>query len=164
MKFCPGCGSNVEGMKFCGNCGKALGEEFVAPIKEALSGDVVSDEKILLEFTTYMFGLEGKSKGAVSIPTENYKLTTERMLIEKQGIITKTRDEIELYKIKDIVVKQKLKDKMMNVGDIEIISSDESTPSINLKRIKDPLVVKEAIRNASRNAKIEVGVSYRQNI
>lgn len=137
MYFCPDCGSNVERMKFCGNCGKALLEEgSVTPVAQVESNVSVSGEKILLEFTTYMFGLEGKTKGSVSIPTENYKLTTERLLIEKQGIITKTRDEIELYKIKDIAVKQKLKDKMLNVGDIEIISSDESTPSLNLKRIK----------------------------
>lgn len=85
-------------------------------------------------------------------------------MIVKQGIVTKKRDEIELYKIKDIIVKQKNIDKMMNVGDIELISSDESTPSLNLKRIKNPLVVKEAIRNAVKLAKKEAGVTYLQNI
>lgn len=152
-------------MKFCSNCGKAI-----ASIQTKQNDNVTTDttnpesEKTLLEFSTYMFGLEGKSKGFVNVPTENYKLTNERLLIVSQGVVTKKRDEIELYKVKDIVVKQGIKDKMLNVGDIQIISTDESTPKLNLRRIKDPINVKETIRNAVKAARKAAGVTIRQEI
>ena len=164
MKFCPECGTKVEGMKFCPECGYKLDSAAIATPQETPHTSNTNEERTLLEFSTYMFGLEGQKKGFVNIPTYNYTLTTERLLIEKQGVISKKRDEIELYKVKDIAVKQTLKDKMMKVGDIEIISSDETTPTITLKRIKDPYDVKEHIRRAVINAKKEIGVTYRHNI
>lgn len=161
MKFCPDCGTNVENMKFCPECGFKIGDS--VPSKQEVT---ISDnaEETILEFSTYLFGLEGKKKGFVNMPTENYKLTNERLLIEKQGVVSKNRDEIELYSVKDIVVDQGIKDKLMKVGDIKIIGSDESTPTIILKRIKDPNEVKESIRRAVMNARKEVGISYRRDI
>lgn len=162
MKFCPECGNNVEGMKFCSNCGKPVSTAESTPTQEIQSEQ--ENERILLEFSTYMFGLEGQKKGFVNIPTYNYTLTTERLLIEKQGVITSKKDELELYKVKDIIVHQKLKDKMMKIGDIEIISADESTPKLMLRRIKEPYEVKEVIRAAVKTARKAAGVSIRQEI
>ena len=162
MKFCPECGNNVEGMKFCSNCGKPVSTAEFTPTQEIQSEQ--ENERILLEFSTYMFGLEGQKAGFVNVPTYNYTLTTERLLIEKQGVITSKKDELELYKVKDIIVHQKLKDKMMKIGDIEIISADESTPKLMLRRIKEPYEVKEVIRAAVKTARKAAGVSIRQEI
>lgn len=164
MKFCPECGNNVEGMKFCSGCGYKLDGSASAATIEREPIQESNEEKTLLEFSTYMFGLEGKKETFMKIPQEHYELTNERLKIIKQGMISKSRDDIELFKIKDIVVHQKMKDKMMKVGDIEIFSSDESSPKITMKRIKDPHDVKEAIRSASMKAKDRVGVTYRQDI
>ncbi len=165
MKFCPECGTKIEGMKYCPECGYKV--ELDSQIDS--SSRTVSEEKTLLEFSTYMFGIEGKSKNVIgdinlSIPSVNYKLTTERLFITKQGVIGSKGEEIELYKIKDICIKQKLKDKMLGIGDIEIISADEKTPIITLQRIKDPINIKETIRKAVKDSKQNMNFDYHQSI
>jgi len=121
-------------------------------------------ETTIVEFETHLFGIKGNKEGMFKIPKEHYELTNERLKVNKQGVMTQTKSDIELYKIKDITVQQKLKDKAMNVGNIEIISSDESDPVLVLKNVKDPHTIREQIREASKKAKQEAGISYRQNV
>ncbi|MCU7356684.1 PH domain-containing protein [Enterococcus dispar] len=167
MKFCPECGTNVEGMKFCPNCGYKIGN--AVAVETPVETPTENGERVLLVFSTYMFGMEGKKKNLaknidLSIPQMKYTLTTERLKIEKVGTITTKKDEIELFKIKDVVFKQGLKDKVMGVGDITLYSSDSSTPEHVLKFIKDPENVKEQIRRAALEAKSKVGVRYREEL
>ena len=121
-------------------------------------------EQTILEFETDLFGLKGNKDGALKIPKEHYELTTERFKIRKQGVISKTLSDIELYKIKDITVKQKLTDKARNVGDIEILSSDESDPQYVLKKVKNPHDIREQIRNAAKASRKAEGVAFRSDV
>lgn len=121
-------------------------------------------EKTILEFENYMFGLKGNKEGLLKIPKEYYVLTNERLKVTKQGVLSETRSDVELYKIKDITVKQKMKDKVMDIGEIEIISTDSSHPVLVLKQVKSPHDVREKIRAATREAKELVGVSYREDL
>lgn len=170
MKFCPDCGNNIEGMKFCTECGYKVNSDVAVKIQEPTQEVVTNNsEQELLKFSTYMFGLENKKakvggKFDLSVPQFNYTVTTERLIIEKQGVVSKNRDDVELYKIKDINVKQGLKEKMMKVGDIEIISIDKSDPVVTLKRIHNPLDVKETLRSAVRDSKKDMKVSYREDL
>lgn len=168
MKFCPECGTKAEGMKFCPECGYKLGgaTEEAAAVSETKPAK--NEERTILEFQTYMFGMENKKgtlgKFEISIPQYKYTLTSERLLLDKVGVMGKKREEIELYKINDITVKQGLKDKLAGVGDIEIISSDASTPTLTLKRIKDPNDVKETLRRTVMDRKNNMNIGYRQDI
>lgn len=121
-------------------------------------------EKTILEFENYLFGLKGNKQGLIKIPKEYYELTNERLKVTKQGMITETKRDIELYRIKDITVKQKMKDKVIDIGDIEIISTDSSDPVMVLKQVKSPNDVREKIRTATKEAKELAGVSYRQDL
>jgi uncharacterized membrane protein YdbT with pleckstrin-like domain len=121
-------------------------------------------EKTILEFENYLFGLKGNKEGFLKIPKEYYELTNERLKVKKQGVLSETRSDVELYKIKDINVKQKMKDKVMDIGEIEIISTDSSHPVLVLKQVKSPNDVREKIRAATREAKELVGVSYREDL
>ena len=69
------------------------------------------------------------------------------------GRIGKKEEEIELIRVKDLSVKQGLKDRAVGVGDIEVISADETKSKLTLKDIKDPASVKEIIRNLVRKEK-----------
>lgn len=124
----------------------------------------MSEEVTLLEFETDLFGIKGNKDGAFKIPKEHYTLTNERLRIRKQGVMTKTMNDIELFKIKDTSVKQKMTDKMRGVGDVEIISSDESEPVMILKKVKDPYEIREKIRNAAKKAREKEGVSFRYDL
>lgn len=169
MKFCPECGAKVEGMKFCPECGNKLdaGQSTVTTQENTLVTE--ETEKTILEFSTFMFGLEDKKKSIggnidLSLPQYNYTLTSERLFIVKKGYVAAKKDEIELYKIKDVAVKQGLKDKLIGIGNIEIHSVDESSPLLLLKQIKNPEEIKEAIRLAVKNAKQKMNMRYEQNI
>lgn len=121
-------------------------------------------EKTIIEFENHLFGIKGKKEGFLKIPKEFYTLTNERLKISKQGVLTETKSDIELFKIKDISVTQKTKDKLMDIGDIEIISADSKDPNITLKRIKGPHEIREKIRAAAKEARDVAGVAYRQDI
>lgn len=121
-------------------------------------------EKVIIEFENHLFGIKGNTEGMFKIPKTYYTLTNERLKIRQQGVLTETRSDIELFKIKDMTVKQKTRDKLLNIGDIEIISADESDPVIELKRIKEPHEIREKIRDAAKEAREKAGVSYRYDL
>lgn len=123
-----------------------------------------NEEKTILVFESHLFGIKGNKEGILKIPKDQYELTNERLKITKQGIMTQTRGDIELFKVKDLSVRQGLKDKAMGVGDILIISADESDPEIVLKNVKDPHEERELIRDAVKKAKEKSGVSYRYEL
>ncbi|NYT02302.1 MAG: PH domain-containing protein, partial [Methanosarcinales archaeon] len=82
---------------------------------------------------------EGKPSGLTTGVTSStrYILTNERLKISS-GRIGKKHEEIELLRIKDVKVKQSLSDRAQGIGNIEILSTDETTPKIVLKDVKDP--------------------------
>lgn len=166
MKFCTECGYNVEGLKFCPECGNKIGES--AAVIEQKQVPAITEENVIKEFSTYLFGLEGQKRNVgkfdVNIPQFNYTITSERLIIEKQGVVTKKNDYIELYLIKDINLIQNMKDKLLKMGSLEIISVDPSTPVITLKQIQNPQEIREILRNAVRQSKKTEGVAYRQEL
>lgn len=55
-----------------------------------------------------------------------YELTEERLII-RRGLIAKSLDEIELYRIKDVRINFSLINQIAGIGTIGISSSDETT-------------------------------------
>jgi uncharacterized membrane protein YdbT with pleckstrin-like domain len=55
-----------------------------------------------------------------------YQVTEERLIIRK-GIIAKSVDEIELYRIKDVRINFSIINQIAGIGTISISSSDETT-------------------------------------
>jgi uncharacterized membrane protein YdbT with pleckstrin-like domain len=55
-----------------------------------------------------------------------YEVTEERLII-RRGIISKSIDEIELYRIKDIKIDFSLINQVAGIGRLTIASSDETT-------------------------------------
>ncbi len=60
-----------------------------------------------------------------------YEITEERLII-RRGILFKSVDEIELYRVKDIRIDFTLLNQWANIGTIAISSSDETTRSGDL--------------------------------
>lgn len=76
----------------------------------------------------------------------NYTLTSERLIIKK-GILTRTTDEIELYRVKDIRLIEPILQRLVGLSVLEITSSDRSNPNLSLAGIKNG----DALRNTMRN-------------
>ncbi len=85
----------------------------------------------------------------------NYTLNEEKLICD-YGILSRTQEEIWLYRILDVTVTRTLFQRIFNVGTIHICSNDKSTPEFNIVSVKDPLQIKEVISkkvNEERNSK-----------
>lgn len=76
----------------------------------------------------------------------NYTLTSERLIIKK-GMLTRTTDEIELYRVKDIRLVEPFLQRLVGLSVLEITSSDRSNPNIHLAGIRNG----DELRNNMRN-------------
>lgn len=75
-------------------------------------------------------------------------LTSERIIIA-EGFLTKKRDDVEIFRIRDVVTTQPLWQRLVGIGNIEIKSTEGRTEERHVLRgVPDPVGVSEAIRNA----------------
>jgi len=59
------------------------------------------------------------------------------------------RDDVELFRIRDVVSKQALWHRLVGIGDVVIKSTEGRTEETHVLRgVPDPVAVSEAIRNA----------------
>jgi len=92
-----------------------------------------------------------------------YELTTQRIRIIK-GILGNRIEEVELVRVRDTKYKQHLGERMLDVGDITVISTDPTTPELVLNNIKNPIEVREMIRKATIDEKNRRGLRYREEM
>jgi uncharacterized membrane protein YdbT with pleckstrin-like domain len=64
----------------------------------------------------------------LQVMSVQYQLTPERLIV-RNGIVMKSIDEVELYRIKDVRMDFSLLNQMAGIGTICITSSDETTRS-----------------------------------
>ncbi|HEY3325428.1 MAG TPA: PH domain-containing protein [Planctomycetota bacterium] len=81
------------------------------------------------------------------IRCQRYKIT--RKLIEReQGLVVKSVDSLDLGRVKDIKLRQGLSDRILNIGTIEIFSSDKTDPILFIESIPNPRPLYEKMRDA----------------
>lgn len=93
----------------------------------------------------------------------NYELTTQRLRIIR-GIAGQTIEEIELVRVRDTSARQTLVERLFDIGDVEIISTDARQPTKQLFNIKDPVEVRELIRKAVVDERARRGVYMREEM
>jgi len=81
-----------------------------------------------------------------------YRLTTQRLFIHR-GLITREIDQMELMRVDDVRVRQGLVDRLVNTGNIEIISTDATDKAVTLRSISNPAAVAEALRRHVRGTR-----------
>lgn len=92
-----------------------------------------------------------------------YELTSQRLRIIR-GILGNTIEEIELVRVRDSSVHQHMGERMLNVGDVTIISADPSTPEFVLSNVRNPLEVREMIRRATLLERTRRNLYYREEL
>lgn len=92
-----------------------------------------------------------------------YELTTQRVRIIR-GLLGRSYNEIELVRVRDTSVAQHVGERALNVGDVTIVSNDPSHPEITLHNVKDPMDVREMIRQATLREKQRRGLHYREEM
>ncbi len=93
----------------------------------------------------------------LTVRTTTYSISQGR-LVSRHGILSKTIDELELYRVKDYRVSQSFLQRLFNVGTVELITSDKTDPIFPLRVIKSPTETKDMIRNMVENLRSEKGV------
>jgi uncharacterized membrane protein YdbT with pleckstrin-like domain len=99
------------------------------------------------------------------VKSRKYKVTSERIFFTS-GIFSKKTDALELYRVKDIDLYEPFVLRMFKRGNLEIDSSDESSPRFFLKAIPNPKELMDKIRTnveKRRDAKGVRGVDFMQD-
>ena len=82
-------------------------------------------------------------------------LTSERIRLSR-GILGKSHDELELYRVKDSTLEQPFFLRLFGLGNIVLDTSDRSTPIFTFKAVPDPSALRDELRThveARRTAK-----------
>lgn len=91
------------------------------------------------------------------VASTRYRLTTQRLFVQK-GLIAKELEEVELFRVKDVALRQGVLDRMLGVGTVVVLSTDDTAPRLELSGLREPMVVKETLRNAFRAARQREGM------
>ncbi|WP_411825651.1 PH domain-containing protein [Luteolibacter sp. AS25] len=76
---------------------------------------------------------------------QTFELTTERLRVTK-GVINQNIDEVELYRVKDMVVERKWWMRLTGLGNVHLETSDRSMPHVDIPAIRDCIGLREELR------------------
>ena len=169
MAFCPNCGEeNDDNAKFCKKCGRELAD--VADARAAMAppqfggaqtdaqGRLIADDGLPVGQD-----LDGEPGGErllwtgrpnfltspIQYLVSRYKVTNER-LINERGFITKHTEQIDLFRVNDVEIRQGLLQRILGLGNVIVVSSDQSSPNRKLLDISNPQRVGDIVRQAAR--------------
>lgn len=77
----------------------------------------------------------------------SYELTSQRLKIGT-GILNRKLDELELFRVKDYAMEQPLFLRLVGLGNLTLVTSDASTPTVAIRAIANVEDVREKLRNA----------------
>ena len=86
-----------------------------------------------------------------------YELTTERLKIT-EGIFSKVTDTLELYRVKDLETRQPFLYRMFGVENVQMNTSDTSSPFIFIEAIPRTVGLADKIRNQVEIIRQQKGV------
>ena len=81
-----------------------------------------------------------------------FELTSQRLRITK-GVFNQTIDEIELYRVKDVLLVRKWWMRILGLGSLHLETSDRSLPSITISAIPDAINLRESLRKEVENVR-----------
>ena len=88
---------------------------------------------------------------------KTYELTTERLKIT-EGVFSKVTDTLELYRVKDIETRQPFLYRMFGVENVQMNTSDSSSPFIFMEAIPRSVGLADKIRNQVEIIRQQKGV------
>ena len=86
-----------------------------------------------------------------------YRLTSQRLFIQT-GLVGRSQEEIELFRITDVSMEQRPMERILGIGTIIVNSTDETMPVARLENIPDPVKHKDILRDAYRQARTREGM------
>ncbi|MGE3267501.1 MAG: PH domain-containing protein [Chloroflexota bacterium] len=150
MPYCPDCGhQHADDDRFCAKCGRPLTADAVPvsappharPAPSPTTPQPQTEETVLWEGTPH--GL----LNPIETHAIRWVLTTQRLRVIR-GILSRSTDEVELTRVRDVAVDQSLAQRALGIGTITVVGTDVSSPTVVLHDVAEPEQVKELIRQA----------------
>ncbi len=88
---------------------------------------------------------------------QHYEITSQR-LMHRDGILVRKMDRIELIDIDDVSYQQGPIQSLLNVGTVNVVSSDASHPLLTMRGIANVRHVADLIDNARRTERRKRGI------
>lgn len=110
-----------------------------------------------LQIACYLIGIATPLLPMLIVRSTRFRITNYRIDHER-GILSKNIDTLELWHVEDIKFHQSLLDRILGVGNITIISHDETTPELLLFSIPDARNLYEQIKQRVISVKRQRGV------
>jgi hypothetical protein len=76
-----------------------------------------------------------------------YELTSQRLRIF-QGMLGRTLHEVDLVTVREAKLTQHIGERLVNIGDIILITTSAEHPEVRIENVKNPMDVREMIRKA----------------
>ena len=92
-----------------------------------------------------------------------YQFTKDKFTIES-GLFTKIEDDVRLYRITDITLKQTFIQRVFGIGSIICSSSDRTLGDFTIQNIKNSREVKETLSDLIERARKENRVFSREDL
>jgi membrane protein YdbS with pleckstrin-like domain len=86
-----------------------------------------------------------------------YELTTER-LKTTEGVFSKVTDTLELYRVKDLETRQPFLYRLVGIENVQVNTSDTSSPFILIQAIPSRVGLADKIRNQVEAIRAQKGV------
>ncbi len=90
-----------------------------------------------------------------------YRVDEDRLYLQI-GLIRSETNELLLYRVLDVKSARTLWQKLLGVGTITLTSSDQSTPKLELKNIRDCDRVRKFLSNLVEKKRSELGIRGRE--
>ena len=87
------------------------------------------------------------------VRTTRYKVTSRRIEIER-GILSRTVRSLELRRVLDVGYRQTLLDRITGDGRIEVVSTDQSDPKLEIFGLPESRRIFEQLRDAVEQARL----------
>lgn len=99
-----------------------------------------------------LIGIPGLIWTFLKHATTRYKLTLRRIEVE-HGVLSKSVDSLELWRVLDVRFNQSLFDRILGVARITVMSTDQTSPELVLYGLPDARVLFERLRDAVQLAR-----------